>query len=116
MCLCQKPVRQQTPFGVLPVAAFSRMVKRWGKDDDSKLKSIWELPRNGIRSTDLSVATVKAVHQKFFPERSYRPFAALYRSKAREYESGKAFDGARKKRMFFFIAKYAISANLNLTF
>lgn len=74
------------------------MVGRWGAADDAKLVKLWRTPRNGVDYTKLDVPSVKAVHQKYFPERNYVNFAPRYREKAREFAVSKTLDGHRKSK------------------
>ena len=74
------------------------MGRRWGKEDDAKLSSLFATARNSVNPKDLSVAAVKAVHNKFFPEKDYRNFAPLYRAKARAFQVGKTLEGHRQRK------------------
>lgn len=76
------------------------MAKRWDKQDDAKLSSLFETPRNSVNPKDLSVAAVKAVHKKYFPKKDYRNFAPLYRAKARDFEFGRTLEGHRQRKFF----------------
>ena len=73
---------------------------RWSKEDDAKLLSLFDTPRNSVNPKDLSVTAVKAVHKKYFPEKDYRNFAPRYRAKARTYLVGRSLDGHRQRKYF----------------
>jgi glutamyl-tRNA reductase len=49
------------------------MVKQWGLEDDAKLKELFRRgPRNGgISTKDLNAKAIKAINEKYFPEREY---------------------------------------------
>jgi hypothetical protein len=72
---------------------------RWSKADDAKLVELWRTTRNGVDPMKLDISSVKAVHQKFFPEKKYENFAPLYRNKARGFEVARSLDGHRKSKL-----------------
>ena len=53
------------------------MGKCWGKEENAKLSFLFAAPQNSVNPKDLSIAAVKAVYNKFFPEKNYRNFALL---------------------------------------
>ena len=77
------------------------MVKRWGAPDDAKLVELFRAPRNGVDPKELATECVKAVHRKYFRERTYASFAPLYREKAHTFLVGHTLDGHRKREYFF---------------
>lgn len=69
---------------------------RWNKADDAKLIQLWRTTRNGVDPLKLDVPSVKAVHQRYFPDKKYENFAPIYRNKARQFQVGTTLDGHRK--------------------
>jgi len=74
------------------------MTSRWGASDDAKLISLWRTPHNGVDYKKLDQATVKAVHQAHFPNRIYKKFAPLYRTKTRAFGVSLLLEGHRKSK------------------
>ena len=74
--------------------------KAWGKNEDSKLQRLFKLrnDRGGIDSEDLTQKTIKVVRETHFPDRAYKNFAPLFRSKARKWNLNNALIGARPAR------------------
>ena len=77
------------------------MVKSWSKADDEKLAALFrKFPsKGGIDHTDTHRTTVRAVLDKFFPERKedYHNFAPLFRKKCSKWALGLAKNNARGK-------------------
>lgn len=73
-------------------------VPKWNKGDDKKLAELFRRGKkdHGINSKDLSKEQIHSVIEKFFPERTYKSFAQLYRTKARAFNLGLSLDGARR--------------------
>ena len=69
----------------------------WGKNEDLKLHRLFKIrnDRGGVDSRDLTQKSVKAVQEKNFPDRPYKNFAPLFRSKARRWNINHALLGAR---------------------
>ena len=69
----------------------------WGKNEDLKLHRLFKVrnDRGGVDSRDLTQKSVKAVQEKNFPDRPYKNFAPLFRSKARRWNINHALLGAR---------------------
>ena len=69
----------------------------WGKNEDLKLHRLFKIrdDRGGIDPRDLTQKTVKKVQEAHFPDRPYKNFAPLFRSKARRWNINHALLGAR---------------------
>ena len=70
--------------------------------DDAKLSALFrKKTANGskplIDTTDLNVKTVKAVNDKYFPDKIYKNFGPVYRKKARAWNLAQELSGSRKK-------------------
>lgn len=73
------------------------MVKgvRWNTSDDAKLIELFRTPHNGVDPEKTDKDSVKAVQQKYWPNRDYKSFAPLYRTKARSFCIAASLDGHR---------------------
>ena len=87
---------------------------RWGPSDDKKLTSLWRIPHGGVDYTKLDQASVKAVHEKYFPLTNYKNFAPLYRSKARGFGVSLTLEGHRKRK--FLQYNFIIGLSLTILF
>ena len=69
----------------------------WGKNEDLKLHRLFKIrdDRGGIDPRDLTQKKVKKVQEAHFPDRPYKNFAPLFRSKARRWNINHALLGAR---------------------
>ena len=69
----------------------------WGKNEDLKLHRLFKIrdDRGGIDPRDLTQKTVKKVQEAHFPDRPYKNFAPLFRSKARRWNINHTLLGAR---------------------
>jgi hypothetical protein len=72
--------------------------RKWNKGDDKKLAELFRRGRKdqGVNSQDLSKEYIQKVIEKFYPERNYKSFAPLFRTKARAYNLGQSLAGARR--------------------
>ena len=70
----------------------------WGKTEDLKLQKLFQLrkDRNGVDPTDLQQETIKVVRAQHFPDRTYKNFAVLFRSKARKWNLNNALLNSRR--------------------
>ena len=70
----------------------------WGKTEDLKLQKLFKLrnDRNGVDPTDLQQETIKVVRAQHFPDRTYKNFAVLFRSKARKWNLNNALLNSRR--------------------
>ena len=70
----------------------------WGKTEDLKLQKLFQLrnDRGGVDPTDLQQETIKVVRVQHFPDRAYKNFAPLFRSKARKWNLNKALLNSRR--------------------
>ena len=70
----------------------------WGKTEDLKLHKLFQLrkDRNGVDPTDLQQETIKVVRAQHFPDRTYKNFAVLFRSKARKWNLNNALLNSRR--------------------
>ena len=70
----------------------------WGKTEDLKLQKLFKLrnDRNGVDPTDLQQETIKVVRAHHFPDRAYKNFAPLFRSKARKWNLNNALLNSRR--------------------
>jgi hypothetical protein len=73
--------------------------RRWGKEEDAKLAQLFRTPHNGVDPSKLDIKTVKAVHEKYFPDFLYRNFAPLYRDKARDFSVDQSLKGHRASKL-----------------
>ena len=73
-------------------------VKIWGKEEDSILRKLFELPksRGGIDPEDTTKAHLEKVLNKHFPGRLYHTFRQVYRRKALKFLLGERLNGKRK--------------------
>jgi hypothetical protein len=71
---------------------------KWNKGDDKKLAELFRRGKkdHGVNSKDLSKESIHKVIEKFYPERNYKSFAPLFRTKARAYNLGQSLAGARR--------------------
>ena len=69
-----------------------------GKTEDLKLQKLFKLrnDRGGVDSTDLQQETIKVVRAQHFPDRTYKNFAVLFRSKARKWNLNNALLNSRR--------------------
>ena len=74
-------------------------VKIWGKEEDSILRKLFELPksRGGIDPEDTTKAHLEKVLNKYFPGRLYHTFRQVYRRKALKFLLGERLNGKRKE-------------------
>ena len=70
----------------------------WRKTEDLKLQKLFQLrdDRNGVDPTDLQQETIKVVRAQHFPDRAYKNFAPLFRSKARKWNLNNALLNSRR--------------------
>ena len=70
----------------------------WGKTEDLKLQKLFKLrnDRGGVDPTDLQQETIKVVRAQHFPDRTYKNFAVLFRSKARKWNLNNALLNSRR--------------------
>ena len=100
----QRPLASHSPFvqkRALPQSAMTKTSKgqgRWNTADDAKLIELWRIPHNGVDPTKLDNPTVKAIHEKYWPDKRYSNFAPLYRGKARSFNVSLSLDGHRKRK------------------
>lgn len=69
--------------------------KKWSKEDDAKLLSLFKSKQIDPDITDLQ--SVKRAHQRHFPEREYKNFGPLFRKKCAEFNLTQDLNGARKR-------------------
>jgi hypothetical protein len=74
------------------------MVKKWGKEDDAKLKELFQRGphKGGVSTNDLSTKALQAINSKYFPERDYKNFGPLFRKKVRAWNLNDTLQGGRK--------------------
>jgi hypothetical protein len=68
---------------------------KWTQADNAKLKALFARApsKGGIDTRDLSVAAVKAINDKRFPDADYKNFAPLFCRKARAWNVNKTLTG-----------------------
>jgi hypothetical protein len=73
-------------------------VPKWNKGDDKKLAELFRRGKkdHGVDSKDLTKENIHKVIEKYYPDRNYKSFAPLFRTKARAYNLGQSLAGARR--------------------
>jgi hypothetical protein len=71
---------------------------RWNKADDKKQIELFRTPHNGVDPEKLDTDSVKAVLEKYWPQKKYVNFGPLYWTKARNWCVSRSLDGNRKSR------------------
>ena len=71
---------------------------KWNKTEDAKLAALFRKPpsRGGISSTDKSQKNIEKARAEHWPNRTYKNFSQLFRSKARKWNLNQTLQGARK--------------------
>jgi hypothetical protein len=87
------------PRGQKTMADNAKSIKKWGKDEDAKLASLFRkgLTHGGVSSKDLTADTIKAINNKYFKERDPKNFSPLFRAKAQAWNIDQSLTGARSK-------------------
>ena len=82
----------------MPRTKKSQTKRPWGKTEDLKLQNLFQLrnDRGGVDPTDLQQETIKVVRAQHFPDRTYKNFAVLFRSKARKWNLNNALLNSRR--------------------
>lgn len=101
----------------MPKAGEDDKEKKWSKEDDTKLLSLFDKyfrdPRantTGADPRDLGQKNIQRVLDDHWPGRKYRNFSQVFRNKARQYLVNKSKEGARRSKCMF-----AFAAELFLT-
>jgi hypothetical protein len=78
--------------------------KKWGKADDAKLANLFQkgIRAGGASSTDLNSKNIHHIIRAYFPNREYKNFAPLFRSKARAWNIDQTLTGQRSKCVLYF--------------
>ena len=82
----------------MPRTKKSQTKTPWGKTEDFKLQNLFRLrnDKGGVDPTDLQQETIKVVRAQHFPDRTYKNFAVLFRSKARKWNLNNALLNSRR--------------------
>lgn len=84
---------------------------RWGKPDDAKLIELFRVAHNGVDPNRLDIPSVRAVQEKYWPEKKYESFAPLYRKKARKFLAARTLDGHRRSKYLDFLLSVEMRNN-----
>ena len=67
----------------------------WSDEDDAKLAQLYRQKK--ISSTDLHKDTIHKVNDKYFPEREFKNFSPLFKTKCAQWNLNSYLTGRRKK-------------------